>query len=127
MQHTHIRQTFYAVALSMTLGLGACASLASFTANTAANLSSSTPSQVSTLADAILVADTITRLGTVAVDTNTLDIATLTEAQALRAGIRAALDNLVADHAQGKSLVFASFNAALKAYKAYATEKGIAN
>ena len=94
-------------------------------AGTATNLSSETPSQVTTLADADLAADTIVKLTKTAVDSGTLDAGELTEIQALRTGVRSALDALNTANAKGQSIDFASFNAALQAYQAYSTTKGI--
>lgn len=102
-------------------GLG----LAQSGASVATNPSTITPSQVKTFAEAVLASDAIVRLTKVAVDTNKLDAGTLTELQALRGGVRAALDALKAQSDAGHSLAFGSFNAAVDAYKAYAAVKGI--
>lgn len=114
-----------AIPLFAILSLTGCATVASDVASAATSLSSSTPSQVATLADADLAADTIVKLTKTAVDSGTLDAGELTEIQALRAGVRAALDTLNAANAKGQSLDFSAINAALDAYKAYATLKGI--
>lgn len=113
------------IPISLALFLGACSSVAQTAATVATSLSSSTPSQVATLADADLAADTIVKLTKVAVDTGTLDAGTLTEIQALRAGVRTALDALHKANAAGQSLSFAAFNASLNAYQTYATTKGL--
>lgn len=107
------------------LSLCGCTTLASGVAGIATSLSSETPSQVTTLAEADLAADTLVKLSTVAVDTGKLDAGELNELQALRTGVRAALDQLHTANAAGQSLTFASFNAAMTAYKAYAVTEGI--
>lgn len=125
----HGRNIFGIWALAMGLflmcGMGGCADLASFTANTATYLSSATPAQATTLQEAVTAADLVTRLTKTAVDTNRLDRGTLVELQALRAGVRAALDTLIAADAAGHALDMSAFNAALEAWRAYATQKGI--
>lgn len=117
----------FALAAIAILALSGCATVAQTAASVATSLSSSTPSLVATLADADLAADTIVKLTKVAVDTGTLDAGTLTEIQALRAGVRTALDALHKANAAGQSLSFAAFNASLDAYRAYATTKGISH
>lgn len=116
---------YMALALMLALPLGACADVASFVTSTATNLSSSTPSQVTTLNEAALATDLVVKATKAAVDTNKLDLATLTKLQALRAAVRAAMNDIVAANTAGNSLDFAAFNGALDAYRAYATQKGI--
>lgn len=120
-----MKRYFLAPLLALSLSVSGCTSLASFVAGTATSMSTQTPSQVTTLAEADLAADTIVRLARVAVDTDKLDAGTLKEMQALRQGLRDALDVLHAANDHGQSISFASFNAALQAYRAYATVKGL--
>lgn len=117
----------FAAVLIPAILLCGCSSLglAQSGAAVATNLSTITPSQVSTLAAADLAADLLVKAGKVTVDTGKLDAATLTELQALRIGVRTALDGLHADQAAGHSLAFGSFNAALDAYNAYSAAKGL--
>lgn len=121
-----IRHT--SIALVAFLALSGCSTLglAQGTASAATSLSTITPSQVSTLAAADLAADTIVKLTIAAVDTGKLDAGTLNEIQALRSGVRTALDALHTAQAKGQSLVFASFNTSIDAYHAYTVSKGIA-
>lgn len=113
------------LATLLAVSLGGCTSTAQLVASTATSLSSSTPNQASTLAEATLAADTLVKLTKVAVDTNTLDAGELTQLQALRAGVRSALDALYKANQANQSLSFAAFNAAIDAYNAYTTVKGI--
>ena len=113
------------LALAVVISLGGCTSLAQFAASTATNLSSSNPSQVTTLAEADLAADTLVKVTKVAVDTGKLDSGTLHELQALRGGVRTALEALHTANAAGQNVNYAAFNAALDAYNAYTTLKGI--
>lgn len=122
-----MRQLLIAGALALALGTGGCADVAAFTANTAASVSTELPSQVTTLAEADQTADLLVIGTRTAVDAGKLDLGTLNELQALRAGLRAALDVLHGAHDRGENLNFAAFNAALQAYRAYAVTKGIAS
>lgn len=106
-------------------GMTGCADLASFTTRAVTSVSSATPGQTTTLEQAITAADLVTRLTKTAVDTNRLDRGTLVELQALRAGVRAALDTLIAADQAGNAVDLATFNAALQAWRAYAVQKGI--
>lgn len=115
----------FALALIPLMAMSGCATLASGAAGTATSLSSETPSQVTTLAEADLGADTIVKLTKTAVDTGKLDAGELTEIQALRAGVRAALDALHVANGKGESLNFAAFNATIDAYRAYTAAKRI--
>lgn len=109
--------------LILVIGLSGCSTVAQF----ATSLSSPTASQATTLAEADLAADTIVKVTKVAVDTNKLDVGELTEIQALRQGVRTALDDLHKANTAGQSVNYAAFNAALDAYNAYTTSKGISN
>lgn len=121
-----MKRHIIAIALALTTLTG-CSTLQALGIGgaVATNVSTITPSQVTTLAAADLAADAIVKLTTTAVDTGKLDAGTLNEIQALRGGVRTALDALHAAQAKGQSLVFASLNAAIDAYHAYAISKGI--
>ena len=122
----HRTQAFFAAAvLAVGLSLGGCTTVASEISTIATNLSSSSSSDVTTLSDAILAATVVTKATDVAVQTGKLDKGTLTQIKALNNGLHAALTDLENANAQGKSLSFAAFNAALDAWNAYATVKGI--
>lgn len=116
-----------AIALAIIIPLSGCTSLASFTANVATELSSSTPTQVKTLADAERVATLATKAATIAVDTGKFSRAQLLQLQKLNDGLHVALVDLNAANKEGNSLVYAGFNAALDAFNAYATSQGIAH
>lgn len=118
-----------AVACSaLLLSSGGCTSLASGIASVATSMSSSTPSQVTTLADAVQAADTVTKLADTYVTSGvTISKAQLVQIQALSNGVHTALVNLEAANAAHQSLVFDAFNAALAAYNSYATTQGIAH
>lgn len=101
--------------------LGACSTVASI----ATAFSSSSVAQVNTLAAAEQTATLVTKAADLYVNTASPDRGTLIELQALSKGIHSALTDLQAANTAGKSLNFAAFNAALDAYNAYATLKGV--
>ena len=105
--------------------MAGCTSFASGVATIATNLSSSTPAQVNTYADATLAATLATKTVDLAVNTGKLSKATLIELGALNDGVHSAWLVLKAANAAGKSLDYAAFNAALSAYQSYRTSEGI--
>ena len=113
--------------LIVLLTLGGCASVAQEVTAIATSLSSSTPSQVTTLADAVNAATLATNAADVAVQTGKLDKPTLIEIRALSDALHIALNGLEVANSNGRSLDYAAFNAALQAWNAYATSKGISN
>ena len=124
---TILRRLPLAVALSAALIASGCTTLASAVSTVAQNVSSSTPTQVTTFADATAAADLVTRAVDVYVNTGNPSRATLLEIQALSNSVHAAFLDLQAANDKGQSLVFASFNASLSAFNAYATSQGIAH
>lgn len=111
--------------IALSLALGGCTSTAEFFSNAATELSSSTPSQVTTLADAVSAATLVTNAADVAVQTGKLDRGTLIEIQALNEALHTALTVLETANSKGESLDYAAFNAALQAWDSYAVAKGI--
>ena len=111
--------------IALSLALGGCTSTAEFFSNAATELSSSTPSQVTTLADAVSAATIVTNAADVAVQTGKLDRGTLIEIQALNEALHTALTVLETANSKGESLDYAAFNAALQAWDSYAVAKGI--
>jgi uncharacterized protein YggE len=107
------------------IALGGCTTLASGISSVATSLSTASPTQVSTYADATIAADIATRTVDLAVQTGKLNKATLTELAALNDAVHAAWLDLKAANDAGKSLTFASFNAALSAFEAYRAAQGI--
>jgi hypothetical protein len=107
--------------------LASCTTIASWTAGVAQHLSSSTPSQVSTYADAVLAADTVTRLADVAVQSGKLSVAQLQEIGAINEQVHSAFLRLKAANAAGQSLDFAALNTALQLWTSYTTAQGIAH
>ncbi len=105
--------------------LAGCTSVAQSLAQTASSLSSETSTDVATYAQATQAAALTTRAVDLAVQNVTLDRATLTELSALNDGVHRAWLDLKAAHDAGQSLSFASFNAALDGFTAYATTKGV--
>lgn len=94
-------------------------------ANLATSLSSSSVAQVNTLGDALQAATLVTRAVDLYVTTGHPDRGTLVELKALNEGLHTSLMDLQAANTRGQSLNFAAFNAALDAYNAYATLKGV--
>lgn len=122
-----MNKTLRIIALSAAIGLGGCASIASGLSTIATNISSSTPTQVRTLAEAERVATLVTKAATVAVNTGTLSRAQLMELDKLNEGVHAALSDLNQTQKEGGSLAYGAFNAALDAFNAYTTQQGIAH
>ena len=114
-----------ALCLVAVFALSGCTTIASDVASVAQSLSSSTPSQVTTLADAVSAATLVTQAADIAVKSGKLDRATLLEVEGLNNAIHVALFNLEAANAAGQGLDFAAFNAALSAWNSYATVEGI--
>lgn len=121
-----MKRHLIAIGLALSLGLGGCAGFAQFVATTATDMSSSTPREVTTYAQATQAATLVTKAATLAVQVGKFDRATLVQLNALNEGVHAAWLSLKADNASGKSLTFGAFNAALDAFRAYATAKGVA-
>ena len=109
------------------LGLSGCTSVASFVAQTATSLSSSTPSQVTTLAEAYQAATLVTTAADIAVNSGKLTRPQLLMVQALRGTLRTALNTLQDASNKGQSLDYAAFDAALQGWNSYATAQGIAH
>ena len=116
-----------AFVLTLGVGVSGCASTAAFLASTAASFSHNTPSQVTTLAQAVQVATLVTKAADVAVQTGKLDRPTLIEIGALSDALHSALQSLQAANSRGESLNYDAFNAALAAWNAYSTAKGISS
>lgn len=111
--------------LCLSLALGACAGTAQLVSNVATSLSTATPKQAATLAEALQVATLTTQAVDLYVTTASPSRATLVELQTLNEAVHTALVNLQAANAAGQSLAFAAFNEALSAFSAYATAKGV--
>lgn len=118
---------FKSLALTVLIATGGCTSIASGISTLATELSSSTPTQVRTLADAERVATLVTKAATVAVNTGKLTRAQLTQLDKLNEGVHAALSDLHQTQKEGGSLAYGAFNAALAAFNAYTTQQGIAH
>lgn len=117
------------IALVVAIGGGntGCTTLAQWTAGAAQSLSSSTPTQVSTYADAVLAADGVTKLADTAVNTGKLSRPVLVEIGVLSDGVHNAFVAIKAANDAGQSLDFAALNAALAAWVSYTTSQGIAH
>lgn len=101
------------------LPLTGCKTIESDAASVAQNLSTATPTQVTTLAEAeqaVTLADTA---ADIYVKTGKATATQLTEIKALATGVHSSLLALESANASGKSLAFSSFNAALQGYDAY--------
>lgn len=117
------------IALIAVLSLPLAVPLAdcSTVANIATQLSSATPAQATTLAEALQAAKLATDAVDVYVRSANPNRATLAELQTLNEGLHNALVTLEMANANGQSLAMASFNAALTAFNAYSTSQGIAH
>lgn len=120
-----MKQMFKVIALGAMIALGGCTTVASGLSDIATSISTSSPTQVATYADATIAADLATRTVDLAVNTGKLDRATLLELDKLNDAVHAAWLQLKAANDAGQSLTFASFNATLAAYQSYRTAEGI--
>lgn len=116
------RSMFIIGLAALTLSVAACKTmdLASTAASVAQNLSTATPTQVTTLAEAEQAATLVTQAADTYVTTANPSRAKLLQIKALSDAVHVALGNLEAANAAGNSLVFASFNSALQAFNSYA-------
>jgi hypothetical protein len=122
-----MRLRLCALAFACVLPLAGCTTVAKDVVAIATSLSTSSPTQVTTYADATAAATLATKAVDVAVTSLKFDRGTLEELSALNDSVHAAWLDLKQANDAGRSLSFASFNAALDAFNAYATVKGIAH
>jgi hypothetical protein len=113
-----------AIMLGM-VGVNSCTTVASTTASIATYLSSPSPTQATTLAEAIQGATLVTNAVDAYVNLGIADRGTLLQLQALSNGVHQALLELMQANKDKKSISYASFNAALKAFNAYTTTIGV--
>lgn len=107
------------------LALAGCANVAQVAANVAQATSTATPNQVTTLGDAVAVADGLTNATDVYATSGHPSRAVANQLSALSDGLHAAVKAWEGADAAHQSLAMASFNAALQAYNAYATSAGV--
>lgn len=107
------------------IALAGCTSTAALIGNTVQSLSSSTPSQVTTLAEALQAATLVTNAVDIYVNTGNPSRATLNELNVLNDGLHTALGNLQTANASNQNLYIATFNEALRAFSSYATASGV--
>ena len=112
-------------AVSGILSVSGCLDTAQFLTNTATELSSSTPAQVTTYAEATQAAKLLTDAVDLLVNTSHLDKDTLTEFALINDTVHDAWLKLKDDKDHGRSLTFGAINGALDLYRTYATSKGV--
>ena len=120
-----MNRVLIAFALCATLALGGCTTLAQGASNVNQALSSSTPQQATTLAQALQFAKLATDAVDVYVNTGNPNRATLTELNTLNEGLHAALGKLQTANMAGQSLALAVFNQAFLAFTTYETAAGV--
>lgn len=116
-----------AFAMCSVIVLTGCTTLGSVVSTISDNITSSTPSQVETLAAAEQAATLVTNAVDVYVKNGNANRAVLVELQALSNGVHAALVSLETTQKNGGSLVYGGFNAALDAFSAYSTKTGVSH
>lgn len=119
------RMLIVGVTLALALTAAGCADFAQGVSGIAQDLSTSTPAQVTTYAEATAAADLGTRTVDLVVLTGKLDTDTLSELSKLNDDVHSAWLKIKAAKDAGQSLTFAAFNAALSAYTSYRTSQGI--
>lgn len=122
-----LRIGLLATALAAAIPMGGCTTLAQWTAGAAQSLSSSTPTQVSTYADAVLAADGVTRIADLAVNTGKLSRSQLNAINSISEQVHTAFVSLKAANDAGQSLDFAALNTALAIWISYTTNQGISH
>lgn len=115
------------LALALSVTLGGCTTVAQWTADTAQSLSSSTPTQVSTLADAEIAAKGVHQLIDQAAKSGKLNRAQLGTLNTINEAVNKAMTDLEAANASGQSLTFAALNEALSQWISYSTAQGISH
>lgn len=116
-------RTVAALLLAATVTLGGCSTVAQL----ATNMSTAGPHDATTFADATLAATLATQATDTAVNTGKLDRATLMQLSTMNDMVHGAWLVLKAANDQGQSLEFATFNAALNAFNAYAAVSGVSH
>lgn len=116
-----------ALVAGILLATPGCTAIAAWTAGVAQNLSSSTPSQVTTYADAVVVVDAFTKTADAYVQTGKATPTQLDAIDAISDKVHDAFTKLKAANAAGQSLDFAALNAALALWSSYTTQQGIAH
>ena len=111
--------------IALSFALGGCTTIASGLDTLATDLSSSSPTQVTTYYDATAAADLATKTVDLAVKTMKFNRATLTELQSLNDSLHTAWLVLKAANDANQSLDYAAFNAALAAYQSYRVSQAI--
>jgi hypothetical protein len=113
------------IALILGIGLIPLSSCANVSAAvTALTTSTAAPAAVTTLADAEQSATLVTQAVDLYVKTGNPTKATLQQLQAYSNAVHAALTTLEQANAEGGTLVFASFNAAVAAFNSYSASIG---
>lgn len=110
---------------ALAFSLTGCAGVAQVVAETATHMSTALPSQVNTLDDAIKVDTLAMQAVHATVDVHKFKRAQLVQIDQLNDSLHAALVKLEEAHLRGESLVFATFNEALRAFNAYRTQAGM--
>lgn len=111
--------------LALSIALGGCTSTAQVGGNIAQTLSTATPEQARTLAEATQAATLATRAVDLYVNTANPNRATLEQLNVLNERVHSTLTNLQAANAAGQSLAIAAFNEAFSAFVAYSNVKGV--
>ena len=109
----------------MSFTLAGCTSIASGLSTVATDLSTSSPSQVSTYYDATTAANLAFQTIGVAATLPGVSHAQLIELQSLNEAVHSAWLVLKAANDAGQSIDYAAFNAAFAAYQSYCVSQGI--
>lgn len=118
-----MRLTPLIIALALTTG--GCATVAKDVVNTVQALSSASPTQASTLADAQLAYKVAATAVDVYVTTGQPNRAVLTELLNLNEGVHNALLALEKANTNNQSILIAAFNEAYKAFTSYGVSVGV--
>lgn len=124
-----MRRRIAALALAALIGgsNAGCTTVAQWTADAAQSLSSSTQTQVNTLADAEIAAKGVHQLIDQAAKSGKLSRAQLTTLNTINEAVNEAMTDLESANANGQSLTYAALNEALSQWVSYSTANGISH
>lgn len=114
-------------AVAVLITTSGCTTVAQWTADTAQSLSSSTPTQVSTLADAEIAAKGVHQAISLAANSGKMTRAQLGTLGTVNDNLNKAMTDLETANANGQSLAFAALNEVLAQWISYSTAQGISH
>jgi protein involved in sex pheromone biosynthesis len=122
-----MKRLIASAAISAALILGGCSTTAQWTATAAQKLSSSTPTQATTLADANIISTGVHKSITQFSNSGYATAAQLHSMNDFNERLNTAMNDLNAANAANQSIYIAALNEVLKQWFSYATAEGISH